>query len=334
MAWDRTEPSDSSYLQSADLRAAWEALDESLHGVNLLADPSYLIWPSGDAADPAHWTSSGTGVTVGREVTIRKVGTTSAQITYGSATAYLDQDILPTADYDDGFDGKDFSAGCWVYTDSSDCKIGIEDGVLTTGYSDAHTGNSTWEWLTCTHTQDSSASKIVFRQRLSAAGDAYYSWPTVVKGSIPPQEPFWPRVIRGAMSPLLSGDPLGTGTELWANTLSRPFIVEDVQIECISVTGGQAMILDVNQWNGSAWVSMFTTKPQVANGARSGGAQPDTTYQYRCFTGGFGTSNTFARIGIDCDQAAASGGKNPTVNIRALQFQRPQELLLGFDSLS
>lgn len=333
-SWDRTEPSAGSYLQSGDIRQGWEAIDESLHGVNLLADPTYLIWPEGDAADPAHWVSSGAGVAIARETSIRKAGAMCAKLTYGSAAAYLDQDILPSGDYDDGFDGADFSAGCWVYSNSSDAKIGIEDGVLTTGYSSAHAGDSAWSWLTCTHTIDDSATEITFRQKVGDTGIGYFSWPTVVKGSIPPRKPFWPRVIYGALAPTLTGDPLGAGTELWAGTLGRPFIVKDVQIECLSDAGGQAMILDINQWNGSAWVSMFSTKPEVAVAARSGGAQPDGTYQYRCFKAGFGTTNTFARLGIDCDQAAGSAAKNPTVFVRALQFQRPQEILLGYNSVN
>ena len=333
MSWDRTEPAASSYLQSADIRSGWEALDEGLHAVNLLADPTYLIWPAGDAADPAHWVSSGAGVTIGREVTIVKAGVTSAQLTYAAATVYLDQDILPAGDYDDYFDGKDFSFGAWIWSDSIDAKIGIDDGS-DNSYSDTHAGDSAWEWLTGTHTIDASATEINFRHKLAAAGDLYSSWPTVIKGSIPPMEPFWPRVIRGSLSTTLAGDPLGTGTELWAGTLGRPFIVQDVQIEAISDNSvDQAMILDVNQWNGSAWVSMFSTKPEIAANVRSGGEQPDGTYQMRCFKAGFGTTNAFARIGIDCDQAAVSGAKNPTVFIRALQFQRPQEILLGFDSV-
>lgn len=310
-----------------------EMIGQSLHGVNLLADPTYLIWPAGDAADPAHWTSSGAGVAIAREATIRKKGLFSAKLTYGAACAYLDQDILPTADYDDGFDGEEFSFGAWIYTNSSDMKIGVEDGVLTTGYSAAHAGDSAWAWLTGSHTIDSGATKITFRCKLNAAGIAYISWPTLIKGSIPPPAPLWPRIVRGELAPTLSGDPLGTGTELWADSLGRPFIVEDVQIECISDGVGQAMILDINHWNGAAWNSMFNTKPEIAVGDRSGGEQPDGTYRYRCFAAGFGTSVTNARIGIDCDQAANSGAKNPTVNIRALQFQRPQELLLGYNSV-
>ena len=50
---------------------------------------------------------------------------------------------------------------------------------------------------------------------------------------------------------------------------------------------------------------------EVAVGERSGGEQPDGTYRYRCFTGGFGTGVTNARIGIDCELILK--GKQPAV---------------------
>ncbi|MCP4299434.1 MAG: hypothetical protein GY783_02510 [Gammaproteobacteria bacterium] len=308
-------------------------VENSLNNVNLLADPTFLIWPAGDAAVPAHWAISGTGAAIARETGTVKVGAMAAKLTYGSAAAYLYQYILPSADYDGYFDGEKFGIGAWIYSDSSDCRIGIQDGS-DESWSDAHPGDETWQWLKIPHTIDGAATYISASMKLDSAGYGILCWPSLVWGPIPPPKPLWPRIVRSDLWPMLSGDPVGAGTELWAHSFSRPFIVEDVQIESPSDAAGQAMILDVNHWNGAAWTTMFTTKPEVAVGERSGGEQPDGTYRYRCFTGGFGTGVTNARIGIDCDQAATSGAKNPTVGIRVLSFQRPQELLLGYNSIS
>lgn len=307
-------------------------VESSLNNVNLLADPGFLIWPAGDAAAPAHWAITGAGAAIARETGTVKVGDMAAKLTYGAAAAYLYQYILPAADFIGYFDGEKFSIGAWIYSDSSNCRIGIQDGAGTT-WSDAHPGDESWQWLTATHTIDGGATYISATMTVGAAGFGILCMPSAVWGPIPPPKPLWPRIVRSDLCPTIAGDPVGAGTELWAHSFSRPFIVQDVQIECVSVAGGQAMILDLNHWNGAAWNSMFGTKPQVAIAARSGGEQPDGTYRYRCFTGGFGTSVTNARIGIDCDQAATAGARNPTVGIRVLSFQRPQEILLGHNSI-
>lgn len=318
------------------VHTARSLVEKSLGDENLLANPNFIIWPAGDTADPSHWYSSGAGSSIqrcgtGLADTKRKHGIFCARLRYGAATAYLDQNILPAADYDDGFDGSYFSVGVWVWTDSSDAKVGFDDGD-TPGYSAAHAGDSAWEWMTFTFQIGGAATQIVFRNKLNAAGDMYVSWPSVVKGKVPPAEPLFCPVVRSSICPTLSGNPLAAGVYVWGQCFGRPFIVEDVQIECISVTTGQKMVLDINQWAG-AWQSMFTTKPEVALGASRGGEQPDGTYQYRCFEAGFGTSITNALIGIDVDQAATGGGKNPTVAIRILGFRRPQEALLGYNSV-
>jgi len=307
-------------------------IGRSLNNVNLLADPTPLIWPAGDNAAPAHWAYGGAGAAIARETGNVKVGDMAAKLTYGSAQAFYYQYVLPSGDYDGYFDGKYFSVGAYIWSNSSICNIGIQDGPGS-AWSVAHPGDSSWKWVTATRPLDGSATYICVTMRVAAAGYGILCLPSAVWGPIPPPKPLWPRIVRSDLCPMLSGDPVGVGTELWAHSFSRPFIVEDVQIECPSVAVGQAMILDLNHWDGAAWNSMFTTKPEVPVGERSGGEQPDGTYRYRCFTGGFGTGVTNARIGIDCDQAATSGAKNPTVGIRVLSFQRPQELLLAYNSI-
>lgn len=307
-------------------------VESSLNNVNLLADPTFLIWPAGGGSAPAHWDIGGAGAVIARVTSPVKIGKMAAKLTYGAAFAQLHQYILPAADYDGYFDGEIFSIGAWVYSDVANCQIGFQDGTATT-WSTSHTGDSSWQWLKATHTIDGAATYLRAVMSVGAAGFGILNMPSVVWGPIPPPKPLWPRIVRSDLCPMIAGDPVGAGTELWAHSFSRPFVVEDIQIECVSDAGGQPMILDLNQWSGAAWNSMCTTKPEVAVGERSGGEQPDGTYQYRCFAGGFGTGVTNARIGIDCDQAATAGARNPTVGIRVLSFQRPQEILLSHDSI-
>lgn len=325
-AWVETEPAASSALQSADIRAGWAAIEEA-YGKNLLGDPDFLIWHAGDSAAPAHWQVSG-GPTIARETSIVKTLGMSAKITYdGSGDDLIYQDILNTTDYDQVFDGEEFSFGAWAWSDSSGAYCEIDDGQAQA--SAQHAGNSAWSWLTGTITVDSAADKIRFQGKLDAAGNLYLDQPTVVLGPIPPKKPKPCPTTIIEIGTVLAGDPVATGTEVFAFSYRRPFLIRYCQLEAISNAGGQAMIVDINHWNGSAWVTAFSTKPEIAVGARSGGQVVDGTYQYRCFTGGFGTTVEDARLGIDVDQAASSGAKNPTILVTALTYRRPLEAFNG-----
>jgi len=45
--WDATKPATSTALVSADIRNNWTALSQTVGTTNLLADPTFLIWPAG-----------------------------------------------------------------------------------------------------------------------------------------------------------------------------------------------------------------------------------------------------------------------------------------------
>ncbi len=331
MAIDRNKPANSNFLLSAAIRANWQAMDQSLGGVNLLADPTPLIWPAGDAADPAHWVTSGAGAAIARETSITKIGAMNAKLTYDSATAYYTQDILPSGDYDDGFDGEFFSAGAWVYSNSSDARIGIQDGATST-YSSAHPGDSDWSWLPMVHQISASATNIDYRLKVNSAGFAIMSMPTVLYGLVPPQRPIFPAVAVGTLHFPISGTVEATDQAFFDPR--RPLIVDWVQMGIQTAPTGAALVIDLNQWTGS-WTSMYGgTKPQIAISGFFGGRAPDGTYSNRCFTSMWGTSKTnYAHMQMEVDSVGSSvKGADLNIEVQIRQFQRPGEILLAYNS--
>lgn len=340
MAWDATKPvNNEKPAVSANMRNNWNALQRSLGGVNLLADPTFLIWQAGDAAAGAHWALSGAGAAVARAGTglgdtSRKHGKYTAKVTAGGgATAFYTQQLLTTTSYDDGFDTLTISAGAWVRaTAASAARIRFDDGFLT-GSSSYHTGGGAYEWLTVTYTINAAASKIEFELEVTAGQTAYMSAPTVVLGEVPPLYPQPPMTSIGVYEFVRLAGNLSTGTDKDRWLPARPALILDVQLWVKTAPTTQAIIVDVNTWDGAAFTSMFSTRPQIAATALRGGAQPDTTYARRCVTAGFGAMASVAAgqiVSYDIDQVGSGTvGADLTVRVLYLQFERPLEGFLA-----
>lgn len=345
MAWDSSKPpaGPGSPLTSADVRNNWTALAQSVGSTNCLADPAFLIWAAGDAAAPTHWTLSGAGAAVARAGTglgdtSRKVGKFSAKVTAGGgATGILGQDLLTTTTYDDYLDGLTLSAGAWVRcSTASSARIGIHDGV-STGYSSYHTGGGAYEWLTATRTLDASATRVTFRFEVAASIVGYLSGPTFILGPVVPMY-FQPcDTVLDTLRFHVAGN-LATGTNIQGGEDSyRPGIVEDVHLSVKTAPTTQAVIVDVNTWDGAAYTSMFSTRPQIAAAATRGSARPDSTYARRClgFHSGSATPSAGGGLSIDIDQVGSGTvGADLTVHIRVKRFQRPLETFLGYNEVS
>ena len=339
MAWDKTKPATNGNLVSADHRANWEAIEGAV-GVNLIADPTFLIWPAGDSSAPAHYTLSGTAPVIARAGsgladTTRKVGSFCAKVTGGSTTATLAQQILTTSSYNDFLDGLTVTFGCWVWCASaSSARITISDGATSTN-SNYHTGGSSWEWLSVTHVIDASATQLVAQMTTVASIVSYFSGPTFLISDIPTTKYVPSPVVYGSVvfsfagSASAAGGPNSNGTDVEHFVFQRPALIKDVQLSCASGFGptGAAIIVDVNK----STTSMFsTTKVQIAAGSTYGSLQPDSsTYSTRCFTGASGSSATNALLSIDIDQVGSTlPGSWLKVSIRCLQFARPLEAFL------
>lgn len=329
MAWNESRPASGSKANSAQVKTNWDAIEQSLETKNLLADPTFLIWAAGASADPSHWTSSGAGAAIAQELTELRFGANAAKLTYGGATAKLSQDILPTSDYDSYFDGKFFSVGAWVFTNSV-TSIGFDDGDTPT-YSSVVASASTWTWKTHTH-QVGSGTKLAFDLKVDSGGFAIISAPSVVYGLIPPQEPLFPSVIRGMFGTTIAGDPVTAGSDIWTMSYTRPFIVDYVQIECLSIADTSSLVIDIHQASdiGGGGTTMFASPPAVLSTTSRVGLAPDGTYQFRCFAAGSDSSVTNGILSVHVDNVPSGGGaKSPTVLISARAFSRPQEILLS-----
>lgn len=342
MAFDRTKPVSGSLLQSAEIRANWDALGRSLGGVNLLADPTFLIWPAGDAAAPAHWALSGAGAAIARTGTglgdtARKHGKFAAKLTAGGgAFGYLTQVLLTTTSYDDGFDGLIISAGAWVKASAAtSVRIRLDDGAAQTN-SAYHTGGGAWEWLTVTHTINATATKLEIELEVAAAQVGYMSAPAVVLGEVAPLYPQPPMAaIHTYEFVRLAGTLTATADkDRWLPT--RPGLILDTQLWVKTAPTGADLTIDVNTWDGAAFTSMYSTRPKVVAGQLRGGAQPDTTYARRCVTALFGnpTVPNGGIVSYDIDVIGSGvAGADLTVRLLVLEFERPLEMMLGFSEL-
>jgi hypothetical protein len=340
MAWNTSKPSTSGYIISAEHRANWTALERSLAGCNLMLDPTFVIWAAetgGDGAaaqtnPPTHYTLSGTGATVRRcgaslgDTTTYGLGNYACLLTYGSATAYLGQTLfatLPTA-----WRGQDVSAAAWIKSSTANAaRLRINDGVGSS-YSPYHPGDATWdgpsESIVVTRTLDAAATTLKLDLELTS-GSAYVEGMMFTVGPIPPVYFIPGETVHGMLYFPTASIIVGTQKGTWAP--ARPGIVKHTQIYAKTVPTGAALIIDVNTWDGAAFTSMYSTKPQLAISGAHGGAAPDTTYARRCYSGTHGTATQAGGLVTwDCDQRGSTiEGADIAIEVKCIQFRDPLE---------
>lgn len=333
MALDLTKPVANSKGASAEMRANFTALARSIGGINLIRDSQPIIWPAGDSALPAHYQSTGSP-TITRETTIKQFPGMSLKVAAGGAQAVVFQEIVPAAQFTNLFNSNYWSFGCWVYaTVAGKVRIAIDDGLTSFTVSTDHPGTSAWVWLSCAGQNSGSSTRLRAQLIVDASNTGYFTGMTFIFGEAPPQH--W------QPEPCAYGTfyfPTVGNAAVTANKAriipGRPGIVKDVQLQVTTAPTVQALIVDVNTWDGAAYTSMFSTRPQIAAAAFSGGAQPDSTYARRCFTGGFGSSlPTGGILSYDIDQIGTVAGADLCVHVRALQFISPLEQLLAYNQL-
>ena len=298
------------------------------HYVNLLADSLFEIWPWGDAAAPGHWVVSGGAVA--RSVVV-KLGLNSFRVAASGGTGTGYQYILSTADYDQGLDGEVFTYGGYVYAATADTvRLQFYDGSGLS-YSEYHPGGSIWTWLQSSHTVDSSANQLRYAMTVNDGYTGRLSASVCLHCKEGP--------IHWYPSPCMMRDVVfreegycAVGTDYDRYDFQRPAIVRSVRLGVMDPPTVSDTIIDVNQWDGSVWRSMFSTKPRIVATYYAGEAAVDGTYQYRCFAGVFDNSIGVGRINLDNDaKGAGAPGEDLKVHVRYLQFARPWETLLGYD---
>ncbi|MCK5616148.1 hypothetical protein KAR91_80535 [Candidatus Pacearchaeota archaeon] len=162
----------------------WSAEDMPCN--NLLDNWSFEDWTAGTAVAPDDWTLVGGGAAVARESTIIQVGTHSAKVTRTTADCWLKFDV-PDAE---SYRGEVITLGAWVYaTVSNRARLQIEDSVGST-ISSYHTGNSTWQFLTISHTVAAGATSIEARMRVNNGDEGYFDGAVLIEGDSIPDNTF------------------------------------------------------------------------------------------------------------------------------------------------
>jgi len=127
----------------------------------------------------------------------------------------------------------------------------------------------------------------------------------------------------------LSASP---GTDVDRFFPSRPLIVKDVVLYAATAPTDDHIDVDVVHWDGAAWQSMFSTRPEIAAAGNYGQAQPDGTYQYRCFGQGHAADFDHGLLGVTIEDVGSTiAGGDLTVYIRCLQYTRPLESWLAYN---
>lgn len=341
MAYDPTKPEQNGFLVSADHRQNWVGLQYSEY-VNLQPDPCFEIWPAGDSAAPAYYYTGGAGVAIARAGTgladtNTKEGDFCAKLTAGGgATGELLFKIMKAATFTKfiSIRGREISLGAWVKAGNlSSARLEINDGHTSPTFSAFHTGGGGWEWLTVTHTVHASSSTTLFWRLLSAAGNvAYISGPTLVWGPVKPLAFLPSNTLRGIFLSSYEGNAYVLTTKS-SFMPQRPFIVTGTQIQAITAPTGAALIADVEHHDGSAWQSMYSTRPQIAAAASPplGFAAPDGTYRYRCFAG-YNATITDRAMRVALDQIGSTiAGADVRILVHTRQWMTPLEQYWAYD---
>lgn len=314
---------------------------QSLSDINFAQNSDFLLWPDGDTAAPEGFTLSGGGATIARtgtglgDTTRAKYGDFACLLTFGAAAAVLQQNYLTGTDFTraDGIKGRTLGFGVWAKTSTANqAKLVVSDG---TNISTAtHTGSGNFEWLSLAHTVSNTGTFLLVQLQVATAGSAYFG---NLMGCFSPIAPahFIPTPMMKDSYYFQIAGAVSTGTRKFRILPTAPGIVTDVQLWALTAPTGAAMILDVNTWSGAADVSMFTTRPQIADGANLGAAAPDGTYARRCFRPTFGTTlATSGAITVDVDQIGSGvAGSDLIIEVRTRRYLRPLEGLLTYTVL-
>ena len=303
---------------------------------NCIINENFLIWSNGDAASPTSWALTGTGAAVARSGTglgdtTTKIGDFCAKLTYGSTTLTLYQNVIPIAAYDRllPLRGKTFGFGAWVKSSvASQARLFLLDGATST-YSNYHTGDGTWQWLSGTYTLSNTGITLNagINVESSAGNPVYFSGPTVVMSNLAPTQ-YIPTIVSYGTVYFPSIGVQTASTDKAYYHFNRPTLIKDISCTLTTApTGATTFKVDVNK-DGTTMlgsVIAFTASDKIAAKA------PDGTYSQRCFDGGRLTSGVTIgnKISYDVDAIGSTiAGSDLTVNIRAMVYVHPFESFL------
>jgi len=335
MAWDNTKPVASSLLSSAEVRANWDALQASMFGQNWVADPNFYIWSretangaAAQTAAPDHWKIAGTGATLQRcgagltDTATPGLDGWAAELTYGSATAYLSQDLLdaiPTA-----LVGRPFSAGAWVKSSTaSAARLYLWDAVAGYTYSSYHTGGGNWEWLTVSGFVVAGSVALNAGMELSS-GTAHLGGLTVLMGTVVP------------LYHIPCASMVGTWTHTAAGTPAPGYVLPGIVsfLRPVFILGA-TLTGNANPTSGVSRVEIYSSRAaawvQAVNWASSStNYDPgvvSATYANRCLE----AVSTAGVVRGAVAYVTSGTYVHPIWLVRGLQFLRPQEAMVSFN---
>lgn len=167
---------DQHVIDAEALAAAWAGIDKQSF-VNLLINGDFEV---GDP--PTGWYVFNSGI-ISRSTEQVKVGAYSLKYTsvadnWGLAGNF---NVIPWSDY---WKGRKVTLGEWLYaSEANRVRFGINDGPTETHVW--HPGDSTWYWLTVTHTVSATASRIwaqTIRVETGTSISAYADGAILVEG--------------------------------------------------------------------------------------------------------------------------------------------------------
>jgi hypothetical protein len=318
-------------------------LATSLGNQNLAGNPTFLMWPDGDASAPVYYALSGAGATVARtgtglSDTSRLVGKWGAKVTYGSATARLQQTLLDAGVWAnaDSIEGEAVAFTVWVKSSTvSQVRAYFYTGTAGYEYSSYHTGGGGWERLEVLETVLATATELTVGVEIAGTGNFVVSGFCPILGATATDKFLPARVQRGSIVFPISGTPT-TGDGKGHFMPSRHMNITDVQIYCKTAPTG-AFTIDVEIGDGTTWASIFATVISVDSGKEFAWQAADTTTYANTFVkpafldngddGAAGADQSIVRYNIDAVNAAADA----VLHIRGWQYIRPLEDLLDYN---
>lgn len=335
-----------------------------LHNRNWIINDDLQIWADGDSAAPTGWSFVGLGApTIARtgsgvgDGTVPRFGTWCAKVVADAAgPAYLRQNIIPAAvmakilrmwDFGSSANPPGYvqlamgGAGHAKCVDAGDVSIFLSATSRGEILAGSHAGGNQFDVV-----RSAIAAAMTFN--FAATDDLYMGWKVAagktaylceLSGLLTPSgvspQGYLPGIAVRKRHVVHFAGNMSAGTRKWAWTPDRPGIITSVQAVCGTAPAAQAMIFDLNTWDGAALTSMYSTRPQIAAGATYGAAAaPDTTYARRCLQPGLAAIAAGSLVTLDCDQVGVGTvGADVTVTIGYLEYERPFNQFFNYDTV-
>lgn len=310
----------------------------ALGAANLVGNDDFQLWPDGDAAAPLYWVLTGAGGTIARTGTglvdtSRKVGDFAAKVTRAGTDVVLSQLLLPStgafgrADF---LKGQTVGAGCWVKCGTgSVARVSVTDGVTTTA-SSYHTGGGAWEWLSLTHTLDTSASLLKLQLETNTSNvAASFSGAVMVLATVAPSGYIACPTGYGYFQFEVTG-AISNAVDVRRTAFHRGGIIKDIQ--GYLKTAGTTINIDLlSNTNATPTYASMLAATLAFGAAKWVNGQPGTgTYARRCLRGVFGAAPGASSL-VSLDISNVTGAPaDLSVMVRVLQYLRPLEGFLGY----